>query len=150
MTTDRTAAGAAAAAGGRVPVLVVGEGAAGTGYVPWPGTGRQRTFYPTGSSRRAGGPSRMLTTMTPARPDGPVVAEPALRAVLADAAGWYRGQLLAGAGAEAAVGLLRGRGLIDLRWTPRPGSSGSSSPPPVGSAGTCSPATSKASGTPTR
>ena len=54
----------------------------------------------------------MLPTMTPARPDGPVVAEPALRAVLADAAGWYRAQLLTGV--EAAVGLLRGRGLIDL------------------------------------
>ncbi len=91
-----------------------GMGAADTGYVTQPDTGRQRTFYPTRSSRRPGGPSRMLPTMTPASPDGPVVAEPALRAVLADAAGWYRGQLLAGAGAEAAVGLLRGRGLIDL------------------------------------
>jgi len=89
-----------------------GVGAAGTGYVTQPRTGRQRTFYPPRSSRRPGGPSRMLPTMTPTRPDGPAVAEPTLRAVLADAAGWYRGQLLAGA--EPAVGLLRGRGLIDL------------------------------------
>ena len=89
-----------------------GVGAAGTGYVTQPRTGRQRTFYPPRSSRRPGGPSRMLPTMTPTRPDGPAVAEPTLRAVLADAAGWYRGPLLAGA--EPAVGLLRGRGLIDL------------------------------------
>ena len=47
----------------------------------------------------------------PTRPAAP--SEAALRAVLADAATFYRNRLLLG-DAEPAVGLLRGRGLVDL------------------------------------
>ena len=58
--------------------------------------------------------------MTDPRLTRPTAAgEAALRAVLADAAAWYRDRLLGDA--EPAVGLLRGRGLVDLAADTPPG-----------------------------
>lgn len=73
-------------------------------------------------------------------------AEAALRAVLADAATYYRARLLEHG--EPAVGLLRGRGLVDLAADTPAGLRWQFGTPPT--AATACSLTSGASATPTR